>query len=211
MSAANFSHISHPVHVTRPAAPEDAVRADIYALLARLFYAGPDAAVLQAIVAADGVTAEPSAPLSTAWRGLQTAAAAADPSETTDEYNRLFVGIGKAPVSIYASHYLTENYKELTLVHLRDELDRLGLARKPEAVEPEDHLAGLLDVMRHLVQRGEGDFAAQAAFFNSYLKPWHVVFCTAIEASGAPPLYQALSRILRCFFEIEVEYFEWTV
>lgn len=208
MSAAGTSH---PVHFARPPAPEDAVRADIYALLARLFYAGPDAAVLGAIAAADSLTAESGTPLSATWGELQAAAAAADSSETTDEYNRIFVGIGKAPVSIYASHYLTQNYKELTLVHLRDELGRLGLARKPEAVEPEDHLAGLLDVMRHLVQRSEGDFSAQAAFFNSYLKPWHADFCTAIEASGAPPLYQALSRMLRCFFEIEVEYFEWTV
>lgn len=209
MSAAGTTQ---PVHFARPAALEDVVRADIYALLARLFYAGPDAAVLGAIAAADGLTAESGTPLSTAWRALQAAAVAAEPSDATADYNRIFVGIGKAPVSIYASHYLTENYKELTLVHLRDELGRLGLARKPEAVEPEDHLAGLLDVMRHLVQRSDGDFSAQAAFFNSYLKSWHIDFCAAIDASGgAPPLYQALSRMLQCFFEIEVEYFEWTV
>lgn len=203
--------LPQPLHLVRPPAPEDVVRADLYALLARLFYAGPDAAVLAAIVSAQDLTTGTDAPLASAWRALQAAAAAADAVDVTSEYIRIFAGVGKAPISIYASHYLTENYKELTLVHLRDELARLGLARKPDAVEPEDHLAGLLDVMHHLVRRAEGDFTQQAGFFNSYLAPWHVKFCGAIEAGDAPPLYQALSRLMRHYFAIEVEYFEWTV
>ena len=199
------------MHFARPPAPEDAVRADLYALMARLFYAGPDAAVLAAIVSAQGLTDGTDAPLAAAWRALQAAAATADPVEVSAEYDRLFLGTGKSPVSLYASHYLTENYKELTLVHLRDELARLGLARKADAVEPEDHLAGLLEVMRHLVRRSEGDFSAQTAFFNSYLGPWHGKLCGAIEAAGAPPLYQALARLIRVFLTNEIEYFEWTV
>ena len=199
------------MHFARPPAPEDAVRADIYALLARLFYAGPDAAVLAAIVAAQGLTSDTDAPLAAGWRAVQAAAAAADPADVTADYNRLFVGTGKAPLSIYASHYLTENYKELTLVHLRDELARLGLARKSDAVEPEDHLAGLLDVMHHLVRRSEGDFTEQAAFFTSYLAPWHVKFCSAIEMADVSPLYRALAQLMRTFLTNEIEYFEWTV
>lgn len=202
---------SRPIDFVRTATPEDTARADMYALLARLFYAGPDAAVLAAIVAADGLVAPSEAPLALAWRDLQTASAAADPAYLTDEYTRLFVGVGKSPVSIYASHYLTDNFKELTLVHLRDELERLGLARKAIATEPEDHLAGLFDVMRFLLQRNDGDVAAQAAFFNSYLQPWIGKFCDAVIAAEGAGYYRTLSRMMKAYFTIEVEYFEWTV
>ena len=195
----------------RAQAPEEAVRADLYALLARLFYGGPDATVLAAIAAADRLVADGDAPLSRAWRELQAASAHADVAEVSDEFNRLYVGIGKAPISIYASYYLTENYKELTLVHLRDELERFGLARKPDAAEPEDHLAGLLDVMRHLVQRSEGGYSVQSAFFNSYLKPWSERFCAATEQSEAAVYYKILCGLLNAYFALEVEYFEWTV
>jgi TorA maturation chaperone TorD len=202
---------SRPIDFVRATTPEDAARADMYALLARLFYAGPDAGVLGAIVAADGLVARSDAPLALAWRDLQSASAETAVQTATDEYTRLFVGVGKAPVSIYASHYLTDNFKELTLVHLREELDRLGLARKAIATEPEDHLAGLLDVMRFLLQRSDGDVAAQASFFNSYLKPWIGTFCDAVIESEAAAYYGTLCRMMKAYFTIEVEYFEWTV
>lgn len=202
---------AQPVHFVRPTAPEDAARADLYALLARLFYAGPDAAVLAAIVGADTLIADVDAPLSRAWREFQAVSRTVDAQQACDEYGSLFVGVGKAPVSIYASHYLSANYKELTLVHLRDELERLGLARKAEATEPEDHLAGLLDVMQHLVRRNENDALTQAAFFNSYLKPWHEAFCSAIEMAPGAPYYAPLSRLMKIYFALEVEVYEWVV
>ena len=200
-----------PVQFVRPPAPEDAARADLYALLARLFYAGPDAGVLCAIAAADALVAPSETPLSIAWRALQEASRAIDAQQASDEYTTLFVGVGKAPVSVYASHFLTGNYKELTLVHLRDELERLGLARRAEATEPEDHLAALLDVMHHLVRRSEDDGTVQAAFFNSYLKPWHEKFCTAVETLDGAGYYRQVSRLMKCYFAIEVELFDWTV
>ena len=203
--------VAQPVHFMRAQAPEDAARADLYALLARLFYVGPDAAVLAAIAGADAFIANVEAPLSRAWRDVQAASRSVNAQAACDEYVSLFVGVGKSPVSIYASHYLSENYKELTLVHLRDELERLGLARKAAATEPEDHLAALLDVMQHLVRRSENDSLAQSAFFNSYMKPWYEAFCSAIEAAPGAAYYLPVSRLMKCYFAIEVEVFEWGV
>ena len=122
----------------------------------------------------------------------------------------LFIGVGKAAVSVYASHYLSENYKELTLVHLREELGRLGLARKAEAVEPEDHVAGLLDVMRHLVQRGNADedVMRQASFFRSYLAAWGDALCDAIEKADGVQFYREVARLLKALIAIEVEVFD---
>ena len=54
--------------------------------------------------------------LPTAWRQLQAAAAAADPEAARMEHDALFVGTGKAEVTPYASHYLTETARERLLV-----------------------------------------------------------------------------------------------
>ena len=202
-----------PVHFVRTPPPEDAARADLYALLSRLFYAGPDAALLQAIAAAEGLIAAVDTDLSRSWIALCDAAKKADSGTVTFEYDQIFVGTGKAPVSIYASHYLTGSFKEQTLVHLRDELERLGLQRRGSATEPEDHLAGLLDVMRHLVARGDSEenVAAQTSFFNSYLKPWHASFADATALAPGAAFYGTVCHFMRAYFKIEVESFDWSV
>ena len=202
-----------PVHFVRTPPPEDAARADLYALLSRLFYAGPDAALLQAIAAAEGLIAVADTDLSKSWIALCAAAKQADAEAVTFEYDQIFVGTGKAPVSIYASHYLTGSFKEQTLVHLRDELERLGLQRRGSATEPEDHLAGLLDVMRHLVARGDGEenVAAQTSFFTSYLKPWHADFANVVVKMPGAAFYATVCRFMQAYFTIEVESFDWSV
>ncbi len=206
----NPADASRPLHFVKPALMEDMARADLYALLARLFYQAPDAALLQAIVKAQGLVGAPDTPLGQAWGALQRAAQVVDVQAVADEFTTLFVGVGKAAVSVYASHYLSANYKELTLVHLREELGRLGLARKAEAVEPEDHVAGLLDVMRHLVQRGstDEDLTRQAAFFRSYLVAWRDPLCDAIEQADGAQFYRHVARLLKALIDIEVEVFD---
>src|SRR5215831_6590712 len=92
-------------------APEDQVRADFYALLSRLYAAAPDAALLRTIAdagelhAADGQ--DPNAGLASAWRMLGQASEAMDPEAVAQEYQELFVGVGKSEVSLYASSYVS--------------------------------------------------------------------------------------------------------
>ena len=84
--------------------PEEAARADFYALLARLFYHAPDAEMLAALAGAEEIVAEESsgegAGFALAWRDLTLAAAAADPAAVDEEYQALFVGAGKAQVTL---------------------------------------------------------------------------------------------------------------
>src|SRR5512132_4010527 len=92
--------------------PEDQARADFYALLARLFGAAPDAAQLQSIAAAQPLApTEPigggddlGAPLAGAWEELRSASGTADAEAVSDEYQTLFIGVGRSEVSLYASH-----------------------------------------------------------------------------------------------------------
>ena len=190
---------------------EDGARADLYALLARLFYVGPDQGILFTIAQSDDFAAAEdaltAAPLFSAWHALKQEAAVTDAETAGDEYNDVFVSLGRPPVSIFASHYLSENYKDLTLVHLRDELERLGLAREENANEPEDHLSGLLEVMRHLVLRGASPehLEEQHRFLNSYLAGWFENFCDLVVAQENTVFYRPVAELLRTFLRLEVE------
>ena len=72
-----------PLKLQPPESPEDKARAGYYALLARLFYSGPDAALLATIGGADEVAsgAEQSA-LADAWNKLAAAARAMEAEAT---------------------------------------------------------------------------------------------------------------------------------
>lgn len=194
--------------------PEEAARLDLYALLARLFNAGPDAPLLEAIVAQAAHFGTPgdagASALGAAWKGLAEAARTHGAADATREYDGVFVGMGKAGVSLYASHYLTENWKELTLVNLRDELRRIGLARKPGVTEPEDHLSALLNVMGNLVQRSIAvdNLLEQQRFFVSYLAPWYGRFCIDLEANSELAFYKQAGDLLRAFLDLEAKSFE---
>ena len=117
---------------------EDQARADLYALFARLFHAGPDADLLAAI-AANGGAGGGDAPFEQAWDALALVAARADANAARAEYDQVFVGTGKAEVTPYASHYLVESGREKILVTLRDELAGLGLRSEEHTSELQSH------------------------------------------------------------------------
>ena len=121
--------------------------------------------------------------------------------------DEVFVGVGRAALSIYAGHYAHEKWKEEALADLRGELARLGLARNAGAVEPEDHLAALLEVMRHLITNPDvgADAALQEKFFGQYLSRWYGRFCDAVLEEPKSNFYRPVTRLLRSFLDIELE------
>jgi TorA maturation chaperone TorD len=184
-------------------APEEAARANFYALLARLFYAPPDAALLAAIAAEklEGELADP-------WGELARAAATADPAGVREEYETAFIGTGKAPVTLYTSAYTIRHSTEVPLAELRGELARLGLARRAEAREPEDHIAALCDTMRHLVAEQQSALEEQRRFFNRWIGPTADPLCGAIERSERTAFYKPVARFAKSFLLLEQSAFE---
>lgn len=184
----------------------DRARADLYALLARLYYQGPDAGLL-ALIAQTGAQIPPETglPYAVAWRALAASAPSADPAVAQQEYDDLFVGTGRAEVSLYAAHYLAETGREKILVGLRTELVAMCLSRKETSREPEDHFAGLFDVMRHLVERGSTDAALrdQSRFFGQFIEPSYVPFCDAVVASARAEYYGRVAALTRAFLDVE--------
>jgi len=192
-------------------APEDRARADFYALIARLYYAAPDAGLLAALAGADEIDAESeNAALGQAWHALIAAAAAMDAEAAREEYDSVFVGTGKAEITPYASHYLAESMKENVLVRLRAELAAMGLARAQGVGEYEDHFSGLCEVMRHLILFfGSGDVAAQKQkkFFIAYIDPWYADFYSAVMASHNTNFYKRVAAFTKAFLDVETESF----
>jgi TorA maturation chaperone TorD len=195
----------------QPVIEEDQARADFYALIARLFYAGPDAALLAAIAGADEPAgADQTAPLPAAWSALAAAAAATDAEAAREEYDKVFVGTGKAEITPYASHYLAESMQERVLVRLRDSLSAMGLAKNASAGEYEDHFSGLCEVMRHLIATGSGDVAVQEQkkFFIEYVDPWYADFYAAVMATPNTNFYKHVAVFTKAFLDVEAGSFE---
>ena len=174
------------VAVHRPLPPEESARADFYALVARLFHSPPDQALLAHLAAAPALPAEGDARLATAWQRLVDASSVMDAEAAAEEYEELFVGVGKAKVSIYAGFYAAAA-SEHPRVRLQTDMAALGLARPDRVTEPEDHFAALFDVMRVLVAggagRSPGTVAEQRRFYAGYVEPSVARFLAAVGSA----------------------------
>ena len=78
--------------------PEDAARAGIYGLIARLFYAAPDEDVLGQLLNSSAFE-ESQEPIALAWRELVEAGRTVFPVMLENEHTELFVGTGRAEVT----------------------------------------------------------------------------------------------------------------
>jgi TorA maturation chaperone TorD len=198
---------AQPLEFVRTLAPEEQARANFYALLARLFYVPPDAEMLAALAGAGELPAEEPG-LAAAWRELVRAAGLADPAAVREEYEAAFIGTGKAPVTLYSAAYLVRYSNDAPLVALRQELAALGLARREGVNEPEDHIAGILEVMRWLIAQREDSLDAQRNFFARWVRPAAGRLCDAIEQSDKTSFYRNVARLLREVCMIEHAGFE---
>lgn len=200
---------------TRPAAPraswsdEDRARAEHYALFGRLFFAAPDAALLEAIVASAGALGAGDSPLARAWAALGETARQMGESAIADEFEALFCGVGRQAVLPYGSYYLTGFMMEEPLADLRDDLAALGLGRRGGVAETEDHVGALCEVMRHLVLTGpdEEGLARQRRFFTRHIAGWAGRFTDELEATPGAAFYARLAALLSAFLEIETQAF----
>ncbi len=186
--------------------PEEEARAHFYALLARLFYAAPDAALLSAIASGKIEGEEPT--LARAWRELAQSAREADPEALRREYETAFIGTGKAPVTLYTGAYTVRYTNEVPLAQLRGELSALGLARQDSVNEPEDHIAALCDTMRHLIAEQQRDLEEQKRFFSRWIRPAADRLCDAISASPHTAFYKPVAQFAKSYFALEQSAFE---
>ena len=187
--------------------PEEEGRANLYGLLARLFAAPPDAALLEALAGAAPIEAE-EGKLAASWRALSRAAREADAERLREAYETLFVGTGKAPVTLYASAYLIRYSSETPLAELRGQLAALGLARRSNVNEPEDHIAALCEVRRHLIVEQRRELEEQKRFFERWIWPTVQPLCSAIEKHDDGGFYGSVAALLFALCTVEHMSFE---
>jgi TorA maturation chaperone TorD len=201
-----------PLKLGAYVSPEDHGRANFYALISRLFADAPDQALLQAIAGSPPLASDDSGePLSLAWSKMIAASSVMDADAARDEYDSLFVGAGKAPVNLHASHHLTGFMMETPLAELRSTLATIGFARLESQTVVEDHLAALCEVMRLLIVGADGiepaTLSTQKQFFEAHIAPWFELCCSAILKSSLANFYGVVAQFASSFLLVEREGF----
>jgi TorA maturation chaperone TorD len=196
---------------TSSALDEETARAEIYGLLAQLFYAPPPPELLASLRVAVTEAPAQGAFLEEPWRELVGLSRAMSDAQIAQEYDALFGGLGKPEVYLYGSHYLTGYLNEKPVARLRTALAELGLDRDEALSETEDHIAYLCEVMRYLIAGDDvavANLARQSAFFAEHMQPWTTALCDAIAANPKARFYAALGEFTRAFLNVEAQGFD---
>ncbi len=184
---------------------EQRYRASAYALLAALLRATPDQALLDRVAALSPESDAESDELSESMSALAAAAQQQNPADLEDEYNNLFIGIGKGEVVPYGSWYLTGFLMEQPLSDLRDDLRALGFERNPETHEPEDHIGAIFEVFSVMISDA-ASLAEQQRFSEKHMKPWLTRFFADLGAARSADFYRTVAQFGTAFLELEQRY-----
>lgn len=200
-----------PESVRSSALDEETARAELYGLLAQLYYAPPTPELLANLrlaateaPAAGGFLEEP-------WRALVGVSRDMSDEEVAEEYDTLFGGVGKPELYLFGSHYLSGFLNEKPLVNLRDDLAELGLARDEAMRDTEDHIAYLCEVMRYLIAGDDvtvSNLTQQQAFFAAHLQPWVNDMTQALQQHPRARFYAALAGFTGAFVGVETQAFD---
>jgi TorA maturation chaperone TorD len=190
---------------------EETARAEIYGLLAQLFYSAPAAELLEALRVAPTEAPAAGGFLEEPWRDVVASARALDDRAIVREYDALFGGVGKPDIYLFGSHYISGFLNERPLVKLRSDLVALGLGRDEAMRDTEDHIAYLSEVMRYLIAGDDvavANLTRQREFFASHLQPWAGGMCDVIAAHPKAAFYGSLARFTQAFLSVEAQGFD---
>ena len=128
----------------------------------------------------------------------------------SDEYQELFIGVGKSEVSLYASSYMKAPAGS-ELADVRAALARLGLSRQPRVNVFEDHLALMCETMRTLIagtrENLPADLVVQKKFFHDHIEPWVFECCDVIKMHPIANYYRRVAEFTDRFMAIERDSF----
>ena len=150
---------------------EEVGRAEAYQLLAHLLAAPPSEEIIQSLA---GLNVDDTA-LGQALGGVVAVAAKSDARVLSDEYTELFIGIPVPRLMPYGSYYLNGQLFGRALAELRIDLARIGVARRENVTEPEDHFATVCEIITGMIVGAFGDpsrrLSQQAVFFERISDP----------------------------------------
>jgi TorA maturation chaperone TorD len=181
---------------------EDVLRANLYRMLAHILKAPPQKSDLELLA---GLTGDATR-LGEAIGGLAHLARRTSPEAAGREYHALFIGIERGELVPYGSHYRSGFHEDQSLVRIRADIARHGIALTPELSQAEDHIAALCEIMAGLIL-GVGDeptpLDEQKAFFAAHIATWAKHFFTDLEAARSSVFYAAVGKVGAVFMDIE--------
>ncbi len=187
-------------------AEEDKLRARAYGLLAKLLSSPPSSEDLHALEALHG----DGSPFGEAISILGKLAGKTTVSSVAEEYQDLFIGVGRGELVPFGSYYLTGFLNEKPLAKLRNDMARFGMARREGTSEPEDHVAAICEMMAGLIT-GVFDvpasLAEQQQFFETHFASWARHFFEDLEGARASMFYAGVGAVGKAFVDIEQEAF----
>jgi TorA maturation chaperone TorD len=190
---------------------EETARAEIYGLLAQLYYSAPTPDLLASLRVAPTEAPAAGGFLEEPWRELVGVARAMTDGEIAREYDQLFAGVGKPEIYLFGSHYLSGFLNEKPLARLRTDLAGLGLDRDDAMNDTEDHIAYLCEVMRYLIAGDDvavANLTRQSEFFSTHLQPWANGLCDAVMQHPKARFYAVLAAFTRAFISVEAQGFD---
>ena len=166
-------------------------------------------AALEVVAAAEPENPAAINRLAVAWRMLARSADRATPGEVADEYQSLFIGLGRGELVPFGSWYLTGFLMEQPLARLRTDMQKLGFERQDDVSEPEDHAAALCEIMALLAEEGAPDsLESQATFFDTHIGPWMARFFRDMQEAVSARFYRAVGQLGEQFIETDQRYLE---
>jgi len=196
---------------TSSALDEETARAELYGLLAALYYAPPSADLLAQLRVAPTEAPAAGGFLEEPWRVLVGAARQGADADIQAEFNSLFGGVGKPEVMLFGSHYLSGFLNDKPLARLRTDLAAMGLERDESMPETEDHITYLFEVMRYLIAGDDvavANLTRQREFFAQHVQPWVLRLCDTLEPHPRAAFYGALAGLTRAFMSVEAQGFD---
>lgn len=185
---------------------EDRARAQIYQLLAVLLSSPPSDELLKGLASLQG----DDTPLGSAYKNLAALAHRTTAVDAEQEFNNLFIGVGRGELLPYASYYLTGFLNEKPLADLRTDLMARGIKVSDGVKEPEDHIGTLCEIMAGIIT-GEfacdSDVSSQKAFFDAHMAKWAALFFTDLEEAQSSVLYAPVGSLGRAFMAVEADAF----
>lgn len=177
---------------------QQTIRAEIYLLLSALYRQVPSSELITFLCELETEQAESA--MQVAWKRLKDAAQESSAVALEDEYQELFIGIGRGEVVPFASWHLTGSLMEKPLASIRHDLELLGLEREEQVKEPEDHISALCEVMSLLTAEEE---ELQQLFFNKHIATWFSKFVTQINQAEHASFYKAVAELTNAFMSLE--------
>jgi TorA maturation chaperone TorD len=137
--------------------------------------------------------------------------------DLAEQYASLFLGVGPENVSLCESAYLSERglLFQDSYFEIMEEYRKVGLTKRENFHEPEDHLAVELAFMANLcrwsistIQKGEKEgteqsYLLQRTFLNQHLNPWVRHFTKGLLDLSPSGYYGAMAHLLKGYLEVD--------